>query len=57
MNSKAVCFDLDESGKNNIGDEQAMTLGMTDVLYEDELMLLGGICKQLYYSTVDIYGL
>ena len=57
MNSKAIHFELDERRENSIGDEQAMTSGITDVLYEDELMLLQDIYKQLFYSTVDVYGL
>ena len=57
MNSKEVHSELDERRENNIGDEQVMTFGITDVLYEDEIMLLQGICKQLFYSTVDVYGL
>ena len=55
MNSKAAHFELDESMKNLKNDEQPLRI--TDVLYEDDLMLLEGICAQLYYSNVDIYRL
>ena len=61
MNSEGVRFELDERRRNikNISDEQAMALGRAynDLYEDDSIMFLRDIGAQLYYSTVDIYGL